>query len=1282
MIEELFMEQLSHYKVELYWIRNKSNEDKKILIYCRIFLIDTNSYINQDLDEAEEIWLTEAKLVSLIIQKRIFSLDQLNKFRKSLSTGKFDPKYFDLDESFLGTDLRLRPEIVQFDKESLNCENPPIPPESGVNTIAFVESYWPENKLDLLNSALEIKKSDNEKYDKNMECVFKDDFEFENRLNNLLLELKKHSGLSFDGPYSERLGNIEFFEIPFNTHLGQIPFSIETDRELYPDDDPIAKGIIVKSNFSKKDDHTYWINVILYNNNEVLQDSLVLLKSGDDVHVEAKEPITQYEVKVFSANAVKNIIYHERRVIGRVLIGMGRVFSGTKRITDRLSENLNQQKKSIGRKLEESSSFSHTSFKSGGYQNDPWVPEARSIRQFVLDRVIQPLKSRWFLKGSTERAESLVYIRSIIDNSRNSAVYIADPFFDDTAFGLLIPRLRHFGLPVTVITSCLGLHTDLESLSDKQHDQAKISKMQRLRIESWCKKNSVLIAVKLRILDIAAGENGLKQAFHDRYIACVREGRTIVFSLSNSLNKLAGNYPCCITELEPQIGNKIFKYIRGLEKGLDISKEKNDDSRKLKPKVIWDMQIAREERHKMNTTTRVSKESRIVGFPGWQTLISFMLDVKEITDNKLIEKAKDAGFLHSESESELNWKTPDCFAELISKTFARFPNDLEFQSDFFAALGEYRARTNAGDVIDREVTGHLNNNIETIDVLNILERVKLFYETKLPPNGLKGLPPSIEELSLENYLKSGSKSKDDDMCVDPLELMRNAERLQDSPYIFGVTGLYGLKWTIKIFFTVCAKKVLDWIEIDNNRTAQCNAAIVKALVDAIECNQSSQFLHSLINSNNIFISMFGIAGLYYKKSKHRRISMSETQSFVISELRRVEIAEEDILWMSGLQLTDAQSSIFRAIDQNGENSHEAKAAKDDFDKLLKTSGELLGKSSPNQKQLNRLNSAIRHLTKDRFTIAEYAENHQDMKNNKSWLVLYKQCVEDVDTLIGKLGSKKFHFHSRSDFDMLVAAAKAFVRLNEGKSLKRVRNKYRNYLERLALVASDPLAPTKNYHEWNESLGRAAAGLLFVIYVCRESSPSDEDKYLPIALRWITRAVCQLFLGAKKGWFDIAGLLDRLAQENAWSISSVEDPENSEVACRSAKDERLPLFFRACMCIMPESVFKNETALALRLSSKVLNQSPEDPKNTNQYFYLLDYIIGNGFRTDIDKGIVNNAIEHGLEKCPNLNKPWPTFYQIAWDALSKKETEKEIILKDPTMSKSYVAYVLREVLKNV
>ena len=81
-------------------------------------------------------------------------------------------------------------------------------------------------------------------------------------------------------------------------------------------------------------------------------------------------------------------------------------------------------------------------------------------------------------------------------------------------------------------------------------------------------------ARRLTVLNLV---DGPRQAFHDRYLLLTpHEGEREVYLLSNSLNRMAGKWPFCISRLEGAAARDAALYIDGLTKGRDISGSTHD----------------------------------------------------------------------------------------------------------------------------------------------------------------------------------------------------------------------------------------------------------------------------------------------------------------------------------------------------------------------------------------------------------------------------------------------------------------------------------------------------------------------------------------------------------------------------------------------------------------------------------------------------------------------------------------------------------------------------------
>jgi hypothetical protein len=77
---------------------------------------------------------------------------------------------------------------------------------------------------------------------------------------------------------------------------------------------------------------------------------------------------------------------------------------------------------------------------------------------------------------------------------------------------------------------------------------------------------------RIALINLADG-NG--QAFHDRYLLIYpHDGPSKAFLLSNSLNKVAGDWPFSMSLLAADVGREVRRYIEGLCRGQDVARGK------------------------------------------------------------------------------------------------------------------------------------------------------------------------------------------------------------------------------------------------------------------------------------------------------------------------------------------------------------------------------------------------------------------------------------------------------------------------------------------------------------------------------------------------------------------------------------------------------------------------------------------------------------------------------------------------------------------------------------
>jgi hypothetical protein len=1310
----------SAYQVTFYLVERRVDSDdlSRYLVYGRSMLTNMETYLDCQVDREEQrIPLTEDEKdspwtpIDLIVQQVIYTQAEHDKFIQALQSGEFIPPITGPKRQRCGFPVIPRPAVMQFDVATAHASSTSPTPESGFRGLARVESFWPPDKNAILLAALNplqekskqaepAQRADEpaDEFTKQREIILADR-ELNQRLRRLTEELTRLTGLSFREAYAERLCNFEHINLPLGTSLSSVPILVRVEREEDVKNGPVAHGIRIVRLGSIIEQELY-AHVVLRNNNEALEDCLVRLEPNkqESEIIQAEEPISEYEVRVFD-NSSQRLLFFERRNLIRNLIGTILLMSGTKTYQDCLSAKLNGALGPLGNRLQDASPFIPDHISVGNFKRDPWVPAARAIKKLIISRASRPRNSRWFPRGLRDQAEVLLYVRKLIDNPNNKEVIIADPFFGDVAFEKLIPRLNNASLQLTIITSCLGLETDHENAGmtkaaqnetyithsgritrwlmaitrwlgwekdkgDTEKTKATridFSTQQREWIIRWCRENSALISNQLRIIDVRVGED---RAFHDRYIACFNnEGDVSVYMLSNSLNKLAGDFPCCITELEQATACKVYTYLRGLEVGLDISARDNIGGRKLDHVVIWDSGQASQQRRSKCLELQKLADGGPAAFPFWQSTVSWILGIEKVEDRLLIERASEAGLISSQTRGmEHQWARPDAeLSKMLDQAWLRLPAEATIQAELLAGLGELEAHSTSGLELLTKAAELVLRPGKRLDIPAILTHLEQRYALFPLPAGFDADSPTAEVLSAQFHFCNETAS---------FKLLTIAESYLERHYENIVRGLYGMKWAIQLFLVTDPSTTMQWAERERRDRPHIYSAILSALIRAITEGRYKPFLKDLLLSNRPFLKMMGVASFFWDNLLQGGQKCAEMQNKVISALRAEGYAEEDILWLAAFPVSEAQAAEFRALDlapetQKREETGQALSA------LLSGLASILIRAKPDDNQLDQLDHALRSSARDRFRVADLAEKQSSVAH-KPWKALYQRCVSDVEVFIGRKVTQQeegyFHFYAPNHFDMLDVGAQSFVRLNPVNVAKRFRNRFVGHIETIVLEASEPCAHSRNYIAWNNAVGQGAAGCLFGFLVCQHAYYSGEQTYIRQTVDRLVATTCQLQLAAGKDWFNETGLWDLLAHETSWAVSSLAGAEGNEIACRAADDERLPLFFRACLASVPGNIFEHNPDRAFTLLTQHAN-------NAERYFYLLDFIIGNSHQIGARSKNLESALEQGLNTFQKISERWSRFFRIAWDALDGDSVKRALILCDPEAARSYCGYLL-------
>lgn len=182
----------------------------------------------------------------------------------------------------------------------------------------------------------------------------------------------------------------------------------------------------------------------------------------------------------------------------------------------------------------------------GGREVDPWVPANRDLVDLFAR--LHPPKSegrfflRWGQSDGEGRLQFVEWFKALLAKHSQHQIVVFDPYFEDAGLGLLLlyaePKSDY-----VIFRSLPKPSKDGNGASDE------IEKPARSGIDNLlanCEHNrGALARITLRIYGLKDGR------LHDRYILIMgRDGLPVAgFNLSNSLQKVAENYPLLVTPI-------------------------------------------------------------------------------------------------------------------------------------------------------------------------------------------------------------------------------------------------------------------------------------------------------------------------------------------------------------------------------------------------------------------------------------------------------------------------------------------------------------------------------------------------------------------------------------------------------------------------------------------------------------------------------------------------------------------------------------------------------------
>jgi len=379
----------------------------------------------------------------------------------------------------------------------------------------------------------------------------------------ILTTLKETLGFSFDNQYATRLGCFEIHHL--NPWLeDNPPFSINLIKPNI-DIKNISKPSIEIKRKVQFSESLHYAHIICRHEDEEIFNQLIKLDKGQRKSSLITTPDDFGELEAWLFDDEGKIIHHELNyyLLG-INLGMG-IQGRTVNIADKLSkkeQTLGQKNLSVVTRV----TTQHSQVNYG--DSNGTIAHYALMKRLVAECYPKQEKDRWFKKSIEDEIGVIHHFKKIIDNGFTNKAIIVDPFFSEESLIRLVTRFSQTNLDVCIVTSWAKI--DPDTGIEFAEDKAPIEDL-----KSALEKTKHVINPNLKIINLQwKGE----QAFHDRYLVLYPiTGKPEAYLLSNSLNKMAGNWPFCMSLISPSVAYEVILYVAALTEGKDISREGDPD---------------------------------------------------------------------------------------------------------------------------------------------------------------------------------------------------------------------------------------------------------------------------------------------------------------------------------------------------------------------------------------------------------------------------------------------------------------------------------------------------------------------------------------------------------------------------------------------------------------------------------------------------------------------------------------------------------------------------------
>jgi hypothetical protein len=382
-------------------------------------------------------------------------------------------------------------------------------------------------------------------------------------LEGVLSVLQEQLGLPFKGAYAAHLGNFELFEL--HPWL-EAPYPLLIEAVPNPDLDRSRPQVLDICRLPEFATTAHIAHIVGRVNGEVVLDRLVKLPPGDRrVPVTAPETLDEFDFRVFSED--RETLLHSEQAhflnrIGFTLAPVNRQMT----IEDDLSNRAKSKDKGLGSQA--STVISHSSHRSmiGAPAPGSWRKFAEDMEQTRATSLPVPSEDKWFPRGIEGEIGAIAHLNHLIDAGQITKAVLVDPWFGTDALHQFVLRLSSQNVGLTILTSWTNIDPDT-------NDELPPGESPTAKLEAALRKLQPFLTPRLAMLNLVDGKD---HAFHDRYLLLYpHEYPAKVFLLSNSINKVAGNWPFAMSLLASDISRQVQRYIEALADGRDIARNKS-----------------------------------------------------------------------------------------------------------------------------------------------------------------------------------------------------------------------------------------------------------------------------------------------------------------------------------------------------------------------------------------------------------------------------------------------------------------------------------------------------------------------------------------------------------------------------------------------------------------------------------------------------------------------------------------------------------------------------------